>query len=229
MRNLRIRRAWLLCIALGLQGLCATTAQAVVVIGEYQISYLYHSLASNATFAPINPVEYSTGLFSVPVVVPLATGNYQLELVAGSESGNPVDQAVFDAAVGPGELDTFWSSLVTVNNPGAPKYQSGFDGGATNPSNFQNTWFYAATFWVGTSEVTGAGNRFFGLGNTTNIAVAAGEQLWLFWNDSFTKDNLGGSTVRVSLLESVPEPGTYALLLAGLGLLGFAARRLKPH
>lgn len=67
------------------------------------------------------------------------------------------------------------------------------------------------------------------LGDTTNITVAAGEQLWLFWNDSFTKDNLGGSTVKVSLLASVPEPGTYALLLAGLGLLGFAARRRKLH
>src|SRR5512134_1902590 len=132
MRNLRIRRAWLLCIALGFQGLCATTAQALDVIGEYQISYLYHSLASNAVFAPINPVQYSTGLFSAPVVVPLATGYYQLELVAGSESGNPVDQSVFDAAVGPGTLDTFWSSLVTVNNPGAPKYQSGFDGANTH-------------------------------------------------------------------------------------------------
>lgn len=229
MRNLRTRRAWLLCIALGFQGLCATTAHAVVVIGEYPISYIYHSLASNAAYAPINPVQYSTGLFSAPVIVPLATGNYQLELVAGSESGNPVDQSVFDTAVGPGALDAFWSSLVTVNNPGAPKYQSGFDGGATNPSNFPDAWFHAVTFWVGTSEATGAGNRFFGLGSATNITVAPGEQLWLFWNDSYTKDNLGGSTVKVSLLESVPEPGTYALLLAGLGLLGFAARRRKSH
>jgi hypothetical protein len=29
------------------------------------------------------------------------------------------------------------------------------------------------------------------------------------------------------VLESVPEPETYAMLLAGLGLLGFTARRRK--
>jgi PEP-CTERM motif len=34
--------------------------------------------------------------------------------------------------------------------------------------------------------------------------------------------------VRVTSLSPVPEPQTYALLLAGLGLMGYAARRRKP-
>ena len=42
-----------------------------------------------------------------------------------------------------------------------------------------------------------------------------------------TDDSYGGSLDYVSLTTAVPEPETYAMLLAGLGLLGFAARRRK--
>jgi hypothetical protein len=42
-----------------------------------------------------------------------------------------------------------------------------------------------------------------------------------------TDDSYGGSLDAVSLTAAIPEPETYAMLLAGLGLLGFAARRRK--
>jgi len=42
-----------------------------------------------------------------------------------------------------------------------------------------------------------------------------------------TDDSLGTSLDKVSLTTAVPEPETYAMMLAGLGLLGFAARRRK--
>ncbi|GJJ04236.1 hypothetical protein RugamoR64_47740 [Duganella rhizosphaerae] len=40
-------------------------------------------------------------------------------------------------------------------------------------------------------------------------------------------DSLGTSLDNVSLTTAVPEPETYAMMLAGLGLVGFAARRRK--
>ncbi|MCZ2440541.1 MAG: FxDxF family PEP-CTERM protein, partial [Burkholderiales bacterium] len=44
-----------------------------------------------------------------------------------------------------------------------------------------------------------------------------------FWiADSPYYDNSGGVSLSVA---AVPEPETWALMLAGLGLLGFAARR----
>lgn len=38
-------------------------------------------------------------------------------------------------------------------------------------------------------------------------------------------DSLGGSVDAVSLTAAVPEPETYAMMLAGLGMLGMVARR----
>ena len=40
-------------------------------------------------------------------------------------------------------------------------------------------------------------------------------------------DSYGGSLDMVSFTSAVPEPETYAMLLAGLGLLGFMVRRRK--
>lgn len=42
-----------------------------------------------------------------------------------------------------------------------------------------------------------------------------------------TDDSYGGSLDAVSLTAAIPEPETYAMLLAGLGLLGWQARRRK--
>ncbi|MYM67032.1 PEPxxWA-CTERM sorting domain-containing protein [Pseudoduganella sp. FT55W] len=42
-----------------------------------------------------------------------------------------------------------------------------------------------------------------------------------------TNDSLGTSLDNISLTTAVPEPETYAMMLAGLGLVGFAARRRK--
>lgn len=217
----------LMLLCSGVLGLGVAPARAAV-IGTHEVSYIYHSLASNASYAPINPVEYGSGVFSAPIVVSLAPGDYTLTLIAGRELDNVVDPTVFDAAVGAGALDAYWTSLVTVNNPGAPKYQSGFDGGNTNPLASPNSWFFGTAYWVGASEAVGAGNRFFGLGGVANITVGAGESLWLFWNDNYTKDNLGGVTVEVATgARAVPEPAIALLLVASL--LGIALGRSRSR
>ncbi|AEJ00849.1 PEP motif putative anchor domain protein [Nitrosomonas sp. Is79A3] len=67
------------------------------------------------------------------------------------------------------------------------------------------------------------GISFFSIG--TNFAgIAASNTLNLYYFDQNNGDNIGSILANVSL---VPEPETYAMLLAGLGLLGFMARRRK--
>jgi hypothetical protein len=53
-------------------------------------------------------------------------------------------------------------------------------------------------------------------------AMAAGESYLNIHTSLFT-----GGEIRGFLIAAVPEPETYAMMLAGLGLLGFVARRRK--
>lgn len=46
---------------------------------------------------------------------------------------------------------------------------------------------------------------------------------------TFSDADLGSSTFVQQQMTAVPEPETYAMLLAGLGLLGFSARRRQNH
>lgn len=66
------------------------------------------------------------------------------------------------------------------------------------------------------------GGDYFAIGTSyTGVAATAGTLSLSYW-DSNRADNFGSVTANVT---AVPEPETYALMLAGLGALGFIARR----
>jgi hypothetical protein len=60
----------------------------------------------------------------------------------------------------------------------------------------------------------------------TFVASGASTQL-LFRDTSATSINTDALVDNVSVAAAVPEPETYAMLLAGIGLIGFMARRRK--
>ena len=69
----------------------------------------------------------------------------------------------------------------------------------------------------------GDSEEFFLIGtNFSGQAVDSVLNLWYF--DVNRSDNRGSIMVNVT---AVPEPETYALMLAGLGIVGFTARRRK--
>jgi len=68
-------------------------------------------------------------------------------------------------------------------------------------------YIFNISTWNGTDTINLSG-FWPGPGGISNVAI---------WNNA---DGGGGGTVA-----SIPEPETYAMLLAGLGLVGFAARR----
>jgi hypothetical protein len=72
------------------------------------------------------------------------------------------------------------------------------------------------------AALNGALGGTFALGgHLTTIDKTGPSQESIFFNGS-------GQPVTLALTLAIPEPETYALLLAGLGLLGFAARRRRP-
>ncbi|MBN8505071.1 MAG: PEP-CTERM sorting domain-containing protein [Burkholderiales bacterium] len=67
------------------------------------------------------------------------------------------------------------------------------------------------------------------IGGTIALDWQAGQTLWLRWFDANDTGNDHGLAIdNFSLsVTAVPEPGTYALMLAGLGAVGFLARRRR--
>ena len=71
----------------------------------------------------------------------------------------------------------------------------------------------------------GAGD-FFAIGTAFNGVASATGTLKLFYWDSNSGDNTEFVTASV-MTTAVPEPETYALMLAGLAAVGWAARRRR--
>lgn len=219
-----------LCLLAFLTALRPLAADALPTLwGTYEVSYIYNTMIRDIDGFPQTPVEYSVGLFSSPLEIALVAGQYQIKIISGRQTGNEADKDVFDAAVSGDpanrDLDYFWDELVLVNNPDAIKYQTGFDGGNTNPLNDPEQWWHGTGYWVGDPQVSGSGDRIWGVGTTRDFNAIQGDRLWLFWTDSYSKDNLGGVTIelwQLSMAAPIPEPGTAVLL--GAGLLGFLRR-----
>lgn len=87
---------------------------------------------------------------------------------------------------------------------------------------------FGSGFWgSGTPVLNGSGTGFFGSGEVHGVIRLPGSYDSITF--THTSENWHGFTVGVAGIAPIPEPESYAMLLAGLGLLGFAARRRKEN
>lgn len=68
----------------------------------------------------------------------------------------------------------------------------------------------------------------FAAAEVGTFSLAAAQTVYFGFSDSTYADNSGGVSLLLSKVNSVPEPQTYAMVLAGLALLGWRSRRDKP-
>lgn len=126
------------------------------------------------------------------------------------------------------ELDTTANSWIsqTVQTVAGENYVLTFEienrpGVALSSQGITVTWGSTVLGKALTSSLSSGWQTYtydlLGDGTATTLTFAAAGK----------SDSLGSSLDNVSLVSSVPEPDTYAMLLAGLGLVGFVARRHK--
>lgn len=172
-------------------------------------------VASQATTYNVKALENSTS-GGTGVAVTLATGS------AFTVSVNPLD--LWNA----GELPR-WSNADGLVL-GSPTVTGGYTdvtgdvlpGGTIGPGTFPN-WAQGGLNAAYGSLVGSwdSGTSFFLIG-TNYAGTASASTLSLYYFDSNNGDNTGSINVDIA---AVPEPETYALMLAGLALVGFSARR----
>lgn len=83
---------------------------------------------------------------------------------------------------------------------------------------------YGHSFAYGTLVGRVGNGDYFAVGTNYSGTADASGTLQLFYWDSNNADNTGSVLAHVS---SVPEPASMALMLAGLGAMGLAARRRR--
>jgi hypothetical protein len=143
-------------------------------------------------------------------LVPLTSGDFPYDL--GPNPTNAFEYVVDHAAGAFSDIFTF--SLTTASNTISSAVGlggSGFDitNGTLSLFNAANVQL-ATTTW-GTSS-----------GSVTFNGAAAGSY---YWKVTGTEGELGGAYLYAANTAPVPEPETYVMLLAGLGMIGFIGRR----
>ena len=244
----------LLLIALSLvlapAGISTASAQTIYDRGSYTVNTTTTGSWADGTGVGFNGWEVGFGFSEngrpvgslLPAVAPdvlRATASGTLTAQFQASPGRIFDRLELTRPVGDGIMAVYWGGYAeselfwTVN--GGP-----FVGGTT----FGSTWHGIYREWAITGPSTGR-NYSYGFRNAfTSDGGLTTSGYYDIGASSFSMDISGigrgfgdggltapGAAFTVSMIDApvaaIPEPETYAMLLAGLGLLGFMARRRK--
>ncbi|MEO6032362.1 MAG: PEP-CTERM sorting domain-containing protein, partial [Burkholderiaceae bacterium] len=156
-----------------------------------------------------NPVQISYGGgYGVGTVLHLDAGSYLVTPVDETFAGAAYTAARRFSSVALPSTGYEWNYYISIN--GAPGTKHGF-GEALNANDGDYTATPAEAFAAAPAPAS------FTLNNASDM--------FFYWRDNVWSDNSGGISLNVTA--AVPEPGTYALMLAGLLAVGTIARRRR--
>jgi len=204
------KRVWRLFAALAFASLAQVAPAATY---EYQFSDVFSGDAPGGA-APWAALSFSDVAGGVAMSLSLntsLTGNVRQFYFNFDGSAGELDALTF--AHSGGDIATIQTGLNGFKADGDGLYDilfsysagGGFDAGDTSTYLLSGTELEAGMFNLKSAETSGNGTTWYAALHVQNIN-GAGDSAWM------------GAT-------PIPEPETYVLLLAGLGLLGFAARR----
>lgn len=211
---------------------------------------------NNSTLAGWSVYRNSSANFATAIDATLynaSTGSSNAGALYSFGSAGSSDRALGSVGSGNAAAGSYWYVLGLTNgsavafnsftlgysgeqwrNGGAGAQTAVLEYGFGSSAQAVSTW--TATGFNFTSPVTGGtasaldGNaNALSLGGTLATDWQAGQTLWLRWTDlDQTGADHGLAIDNVSFsVTAVPEPQTYALMLAGLGAIGALARRRK--
>ncbi len=177
-----------------------------------------HALVWNTGAAAITAgsVVVFTEIDASPNVINASVGTLALAGVGGSNLGLSKDNETFYAFLGTsGIAPTTFLTAISTNADANPQHVT--SAGLTFGTNA-----IALVPDADFGEYTGARS-----GLTTLAAYKSMVHDNANWNDVGSGEFTGATLDNTAFTVAVPEPETYALMLAGLGLVGFMARRRK--
>ena len=188
----------------------ALTASAATLATDYTIpnalSYLQQTVSVNYDGSPGAPLSidfFDTFAFTLGS----ATANVSLSVTSEYSNSGPVDDGLGDLTTSIKDISNFNVSLVKLGSAGSLGNWSATESGTVTSLSKVVTGLTAGQYKLTVSgTATGTSQLFDGTDHWPATA--------------------NGGTYSVALnTPPVPEPGSYALILAGLGLVGYRARR----
>lgn len=140
---------------------------------------------------------------------------------AAQNAGNLVEALVFqEQTVGAADAGTIWKFTfdAKLGNLAAPTTAMAFVKTLDPATGYQTTGFEM----IDTTQIASSWGTF---SITFPVTVGAGQLLQFGFATTTTNDTPSGVFYDNISMAPVPEPSTYALMLGGLGLLGWASRR----
>lgn len=177
----------------------------------------------------LNAALLAAALLATPLVAQAIPVTWTLSGVTFTGGGTASGSFDFDASLND---ETAYSNVsITTTTVGAFSGSSAYYGAGFNPNesrmfdplNNDGHWLSlrfdtALTSFGGTSVLTNAG----GFASTETFSADEYNP-----ESQLTRYVTAGSVTTLPLVTAVPEPETYALMLAGLAAVGFAAKRRK--
>jgi hypothetical protein len=175
--------------------------------------------SAQASFAaPINVAAAASGYVAGPGATPVLTdlGSFAAGVYSITASGT---------------VDLVGSTTFTMNPDGTPTTSvTAANYGYFNPSGSfiaDGKYGFAGEAGkigalVGTLSATPTASDWFLIGYSKQITLASVGHIYAAVNETYAVNDTGAFRVTVT---AVPEPESYALFLAGLGLMGLVARR----